>query len=88
MINRLLTTSGSGKPCKWRSTCQHRQDILSRRRRSVPFITDFDLPDRVGLPYNQWPQDLKDEYTYNPGLAKKLLADAGYPKGFKTHIGG
>jgi peptide/nickel transport system substrate-binding protein len=39
-----------------------------------------------GLPYNQWPQDLKDEYTYNPGLAKKLLADAGYPKGFKTHI--
>ena len=31
-------------------------------------------------------QDLKDEYVYNPALAKKLLADAGYPSGFKTNI--
>ena len=38
------------------------------------------------LPYEEWPQDLKDEYAYNPGLAKKLLADAGYPDGFKTNI--
>jgi ABC-type transport system substrate-binding protein len=38
------------------------------------------------LPYEDWPQDLKDEYAYNPGLAKKLLADAGYPDGFKTNI--
>jgi peptide/nickel transport system substrate-binding protein len=37
-----------------------------------------------GLPYLQWPQDLKDEYAYNPTAAKKLLADAGYPSGFKT----
>ena len=29
-------------------------------------------------PFNQWPKDLKDEYTYNPDGAKKLLADAGY----------
>jgi ABC-type transport system substrate-binding protein len=29
---------------------------------------------------------LKDEYAYNPTLAKKLLADAGYPTGFKTDI--
>jgi peptide/nickel transport system substrate-binding protein len=39
-----------------------------------------------GLPYEQWPQDLKDEYAYNPTAAKKLLADAGYPNGFKTDI--
>jgi peptide/nickel transport system substrate-binding protein len=39
-----------------------------------------------GFPYNQWPQDLKDEYAYNPQAAKKLLADAGYPHGFKTNI--
>jgi peptide/nickel transport system substrate-binding protein len=39
-----------------------------------------------GFPYEEWPQDLKDEYTYNPGLARKLLADAGYPHGFKTNI--
>ena len=39
-----------------------------------------------GFPYEEWPQDLKDEYAYNPVLAKKLLFDAGYPDGFKTNI--
>jgi peptide/nickel transport system substrate-binding protein len=39
-----------------------------------------------GLPYEEWPRDLKDEYAYNPTAARKLLADAGYPNGFKTHI--
>jgi ABC-type transport system substrate-binding protein len=39
-----------------------------------------------GFPYEEWPQGLKDEYAYNPMLAKKLLADAGYPHGFRTNI--
>ena len=39
-----------------------------------------------GFQYPEWPQDLKDEYAYNPTGAKKLLADAGYPSGFKTNI--
>ena len=39
-----------------------------------------------GFPYEQWPQELKNEYVYNPKEAKKLLADAGYPDGFKTNI--
>jgi peptide/nickel transport system substrate-binding protein len=39
-----------------------------------------------GFPYEEWPQDLKDEYAYNPTASKKLLADAGYPNGFKTNI--
>ena len=39
-----------------------------------------------GFPYKAWPQDLKDEYSYNPTVARKLLADAGYPNGFKTNI--
>ena len=39
-----------------------------------------------GLPYNSWPQDLKDEYAYNSTKAKQLLSDAGYPTGFKTNI--
>jgi len=36
--------------------------------------------------YADWPQTLKDEYTYNPTAAKKLLADAGYPNGFTTNV--
>ncbi len=39
-----------------------------------------------GFPYQEWPQDLKDEYTYNPRAAKQLLAAAGYPEGFKTYV--
>ncbi len=39
-----------------------------------------------GFPYGEWPQDLKDEYAYNPAAAGVLLAEAGYPNGFKTNI--
>ena len=39
-----------------------------------------------GFPYQQWPQDLKDQYAYNPTMAKQLLAAAGYPNGFKTNV--
>jgi ABC-type transport system substrate-binding protein len=39
-----------------------------------------------GLPYEDWPQDLKDEYAYNPNKSKELLAEAGYPNGLKTNI--
>ena len=39
-----------------------------------------------GFPYEEWPQELKDEYAYNPMLARKLLAEAGYQQGFKTNI--
>ena len=38
------------------------------------------------IPYAQWPQTVKDQYAYNPTAAKKLLADAGYPNGFKTNL--
>ena len=37
-----------------------------------------------GFPYSQWPQDLKEQYAYNPTAAKQLLAAAGYPNGFNT----
>jgi len=36
--------------------------------------------------YESWPQNLKDEYAYNPAKADNFLTDAGYPNGFKTNI--
>jgi peptide/nickel transport system substrate-binding protein len=39
-----------------------------------------------GFPYEDWPQDLKDQYAYNPTAAKQLLAAAGFPSGFKTTV--
>jgi len=39
-----------------------------------------------GFPYEEWPQDLKNEYDYNPQMARQLLAYAGYPNGFNTNI--
>lgn len=32
------------------------------------------------------PQEVKDVFTYDPDAAKQLLADAGYPNGFKTSV--
>lgn len=37
-------------------------------------------------PYDEWPQEIKDNYAYDPTVAKKLLTDAGYPAGFKCTI--
>jgi len=39
-----------------------------------------------GLPYDQWPQELKDQYAFNKQEAKQLLADAGHPNGFTTTL--
>ncbi len=37
-------------------------------------------------PLEQMPASVQELFTYNPEKAKKLLAEAGYPNGFKTEI--
>ena len=49
-------------------------------------IVNLKLLTGWGYPYSQWPQDLKDQYAYNPTQAKQLLTAAGYPNGFNTDI--
>jgi peptide/nickel transport system substrate-binding protein len=39
-----------------------------------------------GAAYPDWPAATKAEYTYDPTLAKKMLADAGFPNGFTTDL--
>ena len=32
-------------------------------------------------PYDEWPENLKEEYAYNPERAEQLLDEAGYRRG-------
>ena len=45
----------------------------------------------VATPFEEWPEELQQEYTYNPAAAEALLDAAGYPRGadgirFKTDV--
>jgi len=36
--------------------------------------------------FEDWPEEVKINFTYNPEGARQLLADAGYPDGFKATL--
>jgi len=51
----------------------------------LPIAPIADLQE-VFTPLKDLPADVREIYEYNPTKAKQLLADAGYPDGFKTSI--
>jgi peptide/nickel transport system substrate-binding protein len=48
-----------------------------------PFVPSASMAD-VYVPLEEMPESVQELFTYNPDKAKQLLADAGYPNGFKT----
>lgn len=50
------------------------------------FPVDGDMLPDMFVPMDQLPAKVQALYQYNPDGAKKLLAEAGYPNGFKTSM--
>jgi peptide/nickel transport system substrate-binding protein len=68
-----------------------KQDILTNLYQGQGYMLGYPYSNapchkEYYTPLEQQPQGVKDLFTYNPDKAKKLLADAGYPNGFKTQI--
>lgn len=64
----------------------NKQEIIDALYQGNAEMLAFPLhPDYVGIyqPLDEMPDEIKELFTYNPDKAKKLLAEAGYPKGFK-----
>ena len=50
------------------------------------YVKNFPEFSSYYVPLEKMPESVSELYTYNPEKAKKLLAEAGYPNGFKTNV--
>jgi len=55
-------------------------EILNWPGRNVPEYKD------LYIPVEELPENVRELFEYNPEKARQLLAEAGYPNGFKTDI--
>lgn len=78
----LNTTSGPWSDKRVRQAANY---AIDREGMSKDLLGGASIP-ATQLMYkgNAWYSEDAEPYTYNPEKAKKLLADAGYPNGFKT----
>ena len=65
--------------------------FLSEQSKWVPSGVIGDAWPGYYVPFEEWPENLKAEFSYNPEGAEKLLDEAGYPRGadgirFKTSL--
>jgi peptide/nickel transport system substrate-binding protein len=68
-----------------------KQDILNNLYQGAGYMLGYPYSNSPAhqayyTPLEQQPKAVQDLFKYNPDAAKKLLADAGYPNGFKTQI--
>ncbi|MBI4282862.1 MAG: ABC transporter substrate-binding protein [Chloroflexi bacterium] len=67
---------------------QEMQDKYYAGQAGFPHYPVTPVPDLmdVFVPLKELPQSIREIYEYHPDKAAKLLAEAGYPKGFSTEI--
>lgn len=62
-------------------------DLYGQGRHTKNFVPLLHkLPESIYTPIEKMPPETQKLYDYNPQEAKKMLADAGYPNGFKVKI--
>lgn len=57
-----------------------RAEFLCGQLAPIPEFSD------MFVPITEYPESSRQLYEYNPDKAKQLLAEAGYPNGFKTEV--
>jgi len=70
---RRLMTSGCGKHANGNRPAGNRQIALENTFEPYPVMLTSRYMEGVGVPVRRVAQRLKDEYTYNPRLARALL---------------
>jgi peptide/nickel transport system substrate-binding protein len=61
-------------------------NLLGAGDMPIDWFPFYPLDSSVYIPLEELPEGIRILYTYNPELAKKMLADEGYPNGFKMEL--